>query len=199
MGTIIFGKHYGLFLRYTSWWKLLWLLLLFGWMISSYLLRIRCNSFSCQVLRAMRSDGLLQPFSNVKFLSLNYDTCIHESLLRLLEFFLNLKTLVIKDYGGYCDSEVKFKPNPSNPFLAELKTVEVTWLSRGRSFIFPFIKILLKHASKLEKLVFRVARTAASDVLLLASKELLGMRRSSPRAKMVFHEYWSYPTISPTW
>lgn len=71
-----------------------------------------------------------------------------------------------------------------------MRIVEVTW-SKGEK-IFPFIEFLLKHSSKLEKMVFR-ARVIyeGGNALFSASQKLLNMPRSSPTAWLVFCQIWA--------
>ncbi|XP_057771481.1 F-box/LRR-repeat protein At3g26922-like isoform X2 [Salvia miltiorrhiza] len=91
------------------------------------------------------------------------------------------------------DSNVYLQLEKNLPmsFVLELRKVEVT-LVEG-DILFPFLEFLLKNASKLEKIVFRVKRTMSpshhSNSLRLASKRLLRMPRSSLAARFTFSEY----------
>ena len=77
---------------------------------------------------------------------------------------------------------------PRSYYLLHLRRVEITWIVHDYS-MFPFIKILLKYASKLEKMVFRVFRGSSLSVppesLFLAAQKLLTMPRTSPYAEVI--------------
>lgn len=130
-------------------------------------------------------------FPNVKSLTIQNRFNDYEQFLGLLEIFPQLKRLVLQDNEHYhsqsdAGSHLKFKPNnPKSSFLLQLRTVSITW-SEGDT-IFPFIEFLLKYASKLEEIVFRVEETSSSTLnpLALASQKLLIMPRFSQNCKIV--------------
>lgn len=155
-----------------------------------------------QVLGAMNKKCLLSPLSKVKFLKFSASFSKHEQIAGLLQIFPKLKRLVIEDkiegdlvyedeneddYQDDRDS-LEFEANFPNSFLLHLKTVEVTWVKGDRS-IFLFIEILLKYASKLEKMVFRMPSSRLFYSPFMASQKLLRMPRSSPTARVIFREY----------
>ncbi|KAL6585136.1 hypothetical protein OROMI_004425 [Orobanche minor] len=134
--------------------------------------------------------GLIPPSMSVVFLSLYVSFEEHIYTVGLLEILPKLKKLVIVDHESkHVDPNTKsFKPNSSKPFLVELRIVDITWNTRDFS-IFPLIEIMLRCASKLEKMVFRVKRTMPPSELILTSQtKLLRMPRSSPNAELIFCE-----------
>lgn len=137
-----------------------------------------------QVLGAMKNRSVHTSFPNVKLLKIG---CCHEKYARLvglLQIFLHLKRIVLQDEieDFYQDDEepLEFKVssylNLPKSFLLQLRTIDVTLDNKGG--IFPFIEILLKYASKLENMVFRVGKSKPSS-LLSAAQKLLRMPRSS--------------------
>ncbi|XP_057771500.1 F-box protein At5g03100-like [Salvia miltiorrhiza] len=153
--------------------------------------------FGAMIERCMNSSS-----PNVKSLQLGF--YFEESYFAgIIEIFPLLKKLVIKftkkdrhdDYREYLgfDSEnyLEFEANLPKPFLLQLRIVEVTWIEGA--VIFPFLEFLLKYASKLERIVFRVkgftSPSHPSKLLLLASQKLLRMPKSSPAAQFIFSEY----------
>ncbi|KAL6568243.1 hypothetical protein OROHE_003927 [Orobanche hederae] len=140
-----------------------------------------------QILGFEACKGLIPPSMSVVFLSLYGSFEEHIYTVGLLEILPKLKKLVIVDHESkYVDPNRKsFKPNSSKPFLVELRTVDITWNTRDFS-IFPLIEIMLRCASKLEKMVFRVKRTVPPSELILTSQtKLLRMPRSSPNAELI--------------
>lgn len=153
-----------------------------------------------QVLGLMKEKCAVSSFPNVKCLQIGYRVNDHELLVEcLLDVFPQLKTLILLDreeFGAHDGRESldfdiknfhKFEANLPESFRLELRTVEVTW-SMGDN-IFPFIKFVLKYASKLEKIVFRVRLMephGQSGALFFASQKLLKMPRSSSSAELIF-------------
>ncbi|XP_047969327.1 F-box/FBD/LRR-repeat protein At1g13570-like isoform X2 [Salvia hispanica] len=130
---------------------------------------------------------ILPSIQHVEYVALS-DCCTKEigamKTKCALEMFPQLNRLVIEDEKGNShqdDTEsLKFEANLPESFLLRLRTVEVTW-SEGYG-VFPLIEILLKYASKLEKIVFQlneIKSPATSDSLFYVSEKLLRMRRSS--------------------
>ncbi|KAL6568244.1 hypothetical protein OROHE_003928 [Orobanche hederae] len=146
--------------------------------------------FFLKVLGYVATRNVAPLFKSVVFLSLDGFFEDHENIVGLLEIFPKLKTLVILEKYKLLDlkSEKNSKPNPSESFLVELRRVEVTWNMCDFS-LFPLIEILLKYASKLEKMLFRVKRTVPPSELLVTSQtKLLRMPRLSPNAELIFCE-----------
>ncbi|XP_057788552.1 putative F-box protein At1g49610 [Salvia miltiorrhiza] len=159
-------------------------------------------SYCCiEVLESMRSRCLNSSFPNVKSVQLGYRFNDYEILVSLLEIFPQLKKLVLqpKQKDHYHDgreslsfddkSYLKFEAKLPKSFVLQLKTIEVTWVDGDN--VFPFLEFLLKYASKLEKMVFRVRKIKSSrpsDFLFLVSKKLLGMPKSSPTAELIFYD-----------
>ncbi|XP_057773712.1 F-box/LRR-repeat protein At3g26922-like [Salvia miltiorrhiza] len=87
---------------------------------------------------------------------------------------------------------LKFEENLPMSFVLQLRTVEVILVEEG-DIIFPLLEFLLRNASKLEKIVFRVKGftrlSRPSESLLRASQRLLKMPRSSRTAHFTFYEY----------
>ena len=125
-------------------------------------------------------------FRNVKSLELRCSLDDYKQVVGILEIFPQLERLVIqkmkKDTLKDDTESLKFAailPHDQY-FLLRLRTIEVTW-SEGYG-IFPLIEILLKYASKLEKIVFQlytIKSPAPSNSLSLVSQKLKGMQRSS--------------------
>ncbi|XP_057771469.1 F-box/FBD/LRR-repeat protein At5g56420-like isoform X6 [Salvia miltiorrhiza] len=156
--------------------------------------------FCCiKVLGAMIKRCMNSSFPNVNSLHLGFCFNDYKLLLDLLESFPQLKKLVLEDRREYeihktqeslnfdANSYLNFEAYPPESFL-QLRTVEVTWNEDDK--VFPFIEFLLKYASNLEKMVFRVKRTMPpqrpSKSLFWVSQKLLRMPRSSPTAQLIF-------------
>ncbi|XP_057771466.1 putative F-box protein At1g49610 isoform X3 [Salvia miltiorrhiza] len=160
--------------------------------------------FCCiKVLGAMIKRCMNSSFPNVKSLQLGF--CFNYKLLvGLLESFPQLKKLVLNCIVGFwmhenqeslnfdAKSSLKFEAYPPESFL-QLRTVEVIWDEDEDDEVFPFLEFLLKYASNLEKMVFRVRGImppkCPSKSLFRASQKLLRMPRSSPTAQLIFCEY----------
>ncbi|KAL1552969.1 putative F-box/FBD/LRR-repeat proteinisoform X1 [Salvia divinorum] len=146
--------------------------------------KVTLSDCCTKVLGAMKMKCAYSAFPNVKSLELRCCVDDYKQVLGILEMFPQLERLKISDkkvVGHQGDTEsVKFEANPPESFLLRLRKIEVTW-SEGYT-IFPLIEILLKYASKLEKIVFQlneIKSPATSDSLFLVSQKLLEMRRSS--------------------
>ncbi|KAH6756219.1 hypothetical protein C2S53_004318 [Perilla frutescens var. hirtella] len=160
---------------------------------------LKLSDWCIKVLGAMKKKSMLQPLLNVKVLVLNNE-CFqeYENIVCLLAIFPELEMLVLQPKNeDFAPNRIVANNAKSCPrlegslpesFLLQLRIVKVTWTNRDDS-IFPFIEIVLKYASNLKKMVFRVAGTAPPNSLLLASKKLLGMPRSSPTAEIIFSEF----------
>ncbi|XP_047964685.1 putative F-box protein At1g49610 [Salvia hispanica] len=138
-----------------------------------------------KVVGGLKMNFRHSAFPNVKSLELRccLDDC--KQAVGVLAMFPQLETLVIrgkKEDGLQDDTEpLKFEANIPESFLLRLRTIEVTWSDQGYD-IFPLIEILLKYASKLEKIVFQlytIKSPAPSNSLSLVSQKLKGMQRSS--------------------
>lgn len=107
----------------------------------------------------MTKKHLVSPFSNIKFLKLKLHDVGCKQIERVLEIFPKMKMLAILDEYEPDEDESrrrsKFVANLPKSFLPQLKTVKITW-AEGDDSIFPFIEILLKYGSNLEKIVIRV-------------------------------------------
>lgn len=135
--------------------------------------------------------GLFPSSSNAKFLKLNNRSAKYEQVVDVLKIFPKLEMLVLDMRGHYQHVEelIRFDANLPESFLLKLRRIEITWGERD-NLIFPFIKIVLKHASNLEKMVIQVMPPAPpSTSLFLASQKLLTMQRSSLAAEFIFCEY----------
>ncbi|KAH6769737.1 hypothetical protein C2S52_014540 [Perilla frutescens var. hirtella] len=161
--------------------------------------KVRLSDWCIKVIGDAKRKHLLSPFPNVKFLTL-YAICVeYGQIFGLLEIFPKLKMLVLQDESKArpytypkslkfdAKSSLKFEANLPKSFLQQLRAVEIT-LAESDNSIFPFIEILLKHASNLEKMVICVIRVdrmmPSSDSLILASHKLLGIQRSSPNCRI---------------
>ncbi|KAH6756220.1 hypothetical protein C2S53_004319 [Perilla frutescens var. hirtella] len=166
---------------------------------------VTLSDWCIEVLGAMKEKSLLSTMANVKFLKLIECSFVeYELIAGLLETFPRLKMLVLDQDATkavqYDDdpeprkfdakSHLNFQTNLPNSFLRQLREVKVTW-EEGDDSIFPLIQIVLKYASKLEKMAFGVKGTVSSNSLVLASQKLLRMKRSSPTAELIFCESWS--------
>lgn len=136
-----------------------------------------------QMLGAMKVRCIGSTFPNVKSLEIGryYDN--HGELVGFLDIFPQLKRLVLQDdrtlhYLVDWD-ELLCKVYFPKCLLPQLRTIKVTW--HDGDIIFSAIEILLKYASKIENMVFRVDRKGrgGANSLILASNKLLKMPRSS--------------------
>ncbi|KAH6769743.1 hypothetical protein C2S52_014546 [Perilla frutescens var. hirtella] len=149
-----------------------------------------------KVLGAMENKHLLSPLPNVKFLKLNGILSEGEEIAGLLELFPELKMLVIEDVDGESSGyqSLEFERNLPKSFLLQLRTIEATWLwDEGDRSILPFIQFLLKYASKLEKMVFRLKGMMPSEQppqsWFWGSEKVLRMPKSSRIVDIIFREY----------
>ncbi|KAH6808737.1 hypothetical protein C2S51_026520 [Perilla frutescens var. frutescens] len=155
------------------------------------------SDWCTQMLVRMKKKCWLSPLLSVKYLKLMINASFdeHRQIVGLLEIFPNLKTLVVQHQNVVIANysyqirrareSLEFETKLPISFPLQLRTIEVTWAEGGNS-IFPLIEIVLKHASKLEKMVFRVKGTIPSNSLFLASQKLQRMTRSSPTAQLIF-------------
>lgn len=113
----------------------------------------------CQVLGAPTSRSLLPPCPNVKILKLKGCLEEYEQILDLLEKFPKVTRLILEaeqdlqpvrgdDAESFLDLEFQ-----SSSFLAQLRTVKVSWIKGDTSF-YPLAELVLKYAWQLEKVVF---------------------------------------------
>ncbi|XP_047967358.1 FBD-associated F-box protein At5g22730-like isoform X10 [Salvia hispanica] len=137
-----------------------------------------------EVVGALKMNCVHSAFLNVKSLELRCCFDDYKQVVGVLAMFPRLEKLIIRDKkeeGLQDDTEpLKFEANIPESFLLQLRTIEVTWSERYD--IFPLIEILLKYASKLEKIVFQlyeIKSPAPSNSLSLVSQKLKGMQRSS--------------------
>ncbi|KAH6756218.1 hypothetical protein C2S52_014545 [Perilla frutescens var. hirtella] len=158
-----------------------------------YVEDVTLSDWCIKALGDMKKKDLLSPFPNVKFLHLNVCFEEHDKIMDLLQIFPELNRLVLQDemeagelLNFDAESKVKFETNLPKSFLLQLRRVEFTW-SGGDNSIFPLIEIVLKYASKLEKMVFRVKKIVPSNLLVLAQK-LLRMLKYSPTTEFIFCE-----------
>lgn len=130
----------------------------------------------------MKERCISSTFPNVKTIEIGNYYDIRGELVGILDIFPQLKRLVLKDdrtLHFFKDrGEIKCKVSSPKCLLLQLRTIEVSW-SRRSDNIFSSIEILLRYASKLEKMVFRVDRYVGDDSLFLASDKLQKMPRSS--------------------
>ncbi|XP_057773716.1 F-box/LRR-repeat protein At3g26922-like [Salvia miltiorrhiza] len=157
---------------------------------------VRLLNWSTKGLGAMKMNS---SFPNVKSLELRCCSYDYKRVVGVLELFPKLERLVLQyqKEDGHQDHIESL--NLPESFVLQLRTVDVTW-AEGDD-VFPLIEIILKYASKLEKIVFRLIETKSpsppsdslfvfrlietkspsppSDSLFLLSQKLLGMRRSS--------------------
>ncbi|XP_057771484.1 uncharacterized protein LOC130991342 isoform X5 [Salvia miltiorrhiza] len=156
-----------------------------------------------KVLGAMIERCVNSSSPNVKSLQLKFHFIKQRCFVGMIEIFPLLKKLVVKvradDRGHYNrdalnvdpESYLEIEANLPKSFVLQLRSVEVTWIEGDT--IFSLLEFLLKFASKLEKMVFRVKRTLPpahpSNSLRVASQRLLRMPRSSLAAQFIFSEY----------
>ncbi|KAI3469407.1 hypothetical protein Pfo_026070 [Paulownia fortunei] len=157
-----------------------------------------------KALGVMEKKDFLSPLLDVKFLKLYPKDSEVEEIVDLLEIVPKLEMLVLEQMHHHwimsedrhigspvvlefnAENPLKSKTNFPKSFLLHLRTVEITWSVYDTS-IFPFIELLLKHASMLEKMVIRVRRimSLAPESLFLAAQKLMRMPRSSPTAEVI--------------
>lgn len=111
----------------------------------------------------MKNKHLLPTLSNVNCLELKICCVVeYEEIVDGLEIFPQLRTLAIETEPNlYCptraeeaENNLDSETNIPKPFLLQLRTVDATW-TKGDTSLFPLIEYVLKHASRLEKMVFR--------------------------------------------
>lgn len=140
-----------------------------------------------QALGDMKDRNMLSPFPNVKILKLNGPPFEgYEQIVHLLEILPKLERLILRNKKAYYHGRksVEFEENLPDSFLQHLSSVVFTRVEgEDPSTIFPLMKILLKYASKLEKVEFHLKQ--GSNPLLLQFA-LLSMPRSSPTAKFIY-------------
>lgn len=108
----------------------------------------------------MNKRWIHSSFPNVRFLQIGERLNAYEKLVHLLQIFPQLERLVLRYKGEdefhekpeQLNFDVKFESNLPESFLFQLRAVKVIWLEGDN--IFPFIELLLKYATKLEKMVF---------------------------------------------
>ncbi|XP_057772037.1 F-box/LRR-repeat protein At3g26922-like [Salvia miltiorrhiza] len=166
---------------------------------------VTLSDWSIKVLGIMKKKHSLSPLSNVKVLNFVSSTQVEMvEMAGLLEIFPNVKRLSLsrRNYKNNEDSLESEPINLAKLSLLQLRTIEIACLE-GDNFIFPLIKILLKYASKLEKMVFQVGYLSPelqrvlkmpprpsrrSNYLSCASQKVRKMPRSSPTAQLIFRE-----------
>lgn len=130
-------------------------------------------------------------FLNAKYLEIKVCSQEYEQIVDILEKFPRLSHLVLDLTLRDEESEsscLNFERNPPEFFLLQLRTVDVTW-TMGAKSVFALIQILLRYASKLEKMVLREKRVESHKSwksLVITAQKLLRMRRSSPTAELTF-------------
>lgn len=142
----------------------------------------------------MKNKDLLSPMANVKFLKLNAYLMESAEIAGLLMIFPKVERLILEDADEcsffYSREPLRFEMNLPESFLLQLKTVEVIW---GWWWVryclppLPFIQFVLRHASKLEKIVIR--SKDASDTPYKAAEELLTMTRPFRTVDLIFRHY----------
>ncbi|XP_057771452.1 uncharacterized protein LOC130991331 [Salvia miltiorrhiza] len=151
-----------------------------------------------QVLRAMIEGCMNSSSPNVKLLRFRSD-CIE---IITIEIFPLSKKLVIKVEGRCRNEDLifasciyrEFEENLPMSFVLQLGTIEFILEDiLEDDIIFPCLEFLLKNASRLEKIVFRVKgsvqHSQSLESLSRASQKLLKMPRSSRTAEFTFCEY----------
>lgn len=155
---------------------------------------VTLSDWCVQVVGAMKNKDLLSPMANVKFLKLNAYLRESAEIAGLLMIFPKVERLVLEDADEcsffYSKEPLRFEVNLPESFLLQLKTVEVIWGWWWVGYCFPplpFIQFVLRHASKLEKIVIR--SKDASDTPYKAAEELLTMTRSFRTVDLIFRHY----------
>ncbi|XP_057773714.1 uncharacterized protein LOC130993009 [Salvia miltiorrhiza] len=151
-----------------------------------------------QVLGAMIEGCMNSSSPNVKLLRFRSD-CIE---IITIEIFPLSKKLVIKVEGRCRNEDLifasciyrEFEENLPMSFVLQLGTIEFILEDiLEDDIIFPCLEFLLKNASRLEKIVFRVKgsvqHSQSLESLSRASQKLLKMPRSSRTAEFTFCEY----------
>ncbi|XP_057771451.1 F-box protein At5g03100-like [Salvia miltiorrhiza] len=171
---------------------------LFGQLLPStqHVENITLSPCCVQVLGAMIEGCMNSSSPNIKLLRFRFNC---KKVAVTIEIFPLSKKLVIKvERCGYNDSiwaehytYHEFEENLPMSFVLQLRTVEYN-LVEG-DIIFPCLEFLLKNASSLEKIVFRVKgsvqHSQSLESLSRASQKLLKMPRSSRTAEFTFCEY----------
>ncbi|XP_057773771.1 FBD-associated F-box protein At5g22730-like [Salvia miltiorrhiza] len=147
---------------------------------------VSLSDWSVQFLVEMKENDMPLQFPNAEFLRL-CDFKDHQ-LLDVLEMFPKLKTLVVYE-DGYLYNSVASEMISCSPSLLHLQTVEIIYTSYPSS-ISSMVKFLLENAHVLQKMVLKpyLRLKNNQEAFILALKELLGMRRSSPHAKLIINE-----------
>ncbi|KAH6811489.1 hypothetical protein C2S51_025251 [Perilla frutescens var. frutescens] len=122
--------------------------------------KVTLSDWCIKVLGAMKEKYLLSPLSSFKFLTINKSVVEYEQIAGLLEIFPELKTIVLQPENhfytriraNHATSFEQVERNLPKSFLQQLRRVEVTWVDEDDKSIFPFVEILLKYASKLQKM-----------------------------------------------
>ncbi|KAL8509595.1 hypothetical protein ACS0TY_016717 [Phlomoides rotata] len=174
---------------------------------------VTLSRWCVEVLGNSQKKYPLLPLPNVKFLKFNLDQDNKiRDMMNVLGIFPNLKMLVIhiNDWTDECFVEnppefnadgflefgfskskeylLKFdETNLSKSFLGQLKSIEIT-SHFCNATAYRLIRLLLKHARMLEKLVIRAKdfMSHPQPFLLKVAEVLLSMPRSSPTAKVIF-------------
>ncbi|XP_057771450.1 F-box/LRR-repeat protein At3g26922-like [Salvia miltiorrhiza] len=150
-----------------------------------------------QVLGAMIEGCMNSSSPNVKLLRFRF--YCDEVAVTIVIFPLSQKLVIkVEERARYEDSiwadpfnYREFEENLPMLFVLQLRTVEYN-LVEG-DIIFPCLEFLLKNASRLEKIVFRVKgsmrHSRRLESLFRASQKLLKIPRSSRTAEFTFCEY----------
>ncbi|XP_057771454.1 F-box/LRR-repeat protein At3g03360-like [Salvia miltiorrhiza] len=159
---------------------------LFGQILPSiqHVENITLSSCCVKVLDIMKMKHMHSSFPNIKSLDLRCCLYDYKQIVGILEIFPQLERLVLKynkvdrrrvtnDQVTSDKESLKFEVNNPESFLLKLRTVEVTW-AEGDG-VFSLIEILLKYATKLEKIGFQV-EIKSPNSLLSVSQKLLRMR-----------------------
>lgn len=141
----------------------------------------------------MKNVYTLSPFPNVKLLKMYSSFEEYEEIVHLLEIFPGMETLVLqqekannKEIDNGKASPLKFEENIlSSSCLQELRRIMIT-CDQSENLIFPLIGLLLKYASKLEKMVFRIKQNLSLTDSFLLLVALQKVPRSSPTAEFIF-------------
>ncbi|XP_057771461.1 F-box/FBD/LRR-repeat protein At5g56420-like [Salvia miltiorrhiza] len=172
---------------------------LFGQILPSiqHVEHITLSSCCDKGLGAMIEGYTYSSYPNVKSLLLRFH---YFKFVSMIEISPPLKKLVIEvrercmfsdlqnSLGVDREIYLELKKNIPMCFVLQLRTIEVTFFEGLEAdIVFPLLEFLLKNASKLEKIVFRVKGPLNS--LLRASQKLMKMPRSSRTALFTFGEY----------
>ncbi|XP_057772052.1 putative F-box/FBD/LRR-repeat protein At5g22670 [Salvia miltiorrhiza] len=143
--------------------------------------------WSIQFLVEMKENDMLVQFPNAEFLKLEFYSYRVTDILAVLGMFPKLEMLIVRQYD-YMYESVASEMASLSPSLLHLETVEI-YIHDEEFSISPLVEYVLENADVLEEMVLQPYRGRDDqESFILDLKKLLGMRRSSPYAKVIVNE-----------